>query len=48
MEFSGGIQNMLDSYQRDFSTGPERDADFVYGPIRPRTFFMGVKIGNFF
>jgi outer membrane receptor for ferrienterochelin and colicins len=38
---------MFDSFQREFSTGPTRDSDFVFGPMRPRTFFMGVKIGNF-
>jgi outer membrane receptor for ferrienterochelin and colicins len=47
LELSGGVQNIFDSYQRDFDTGPTRDADFVYGPLRPRTFFMGLKIGNF-
>ena len=47
IELSGGVQNMFDSFQRDFSTGATRDSDFVFGPMRPRTFFMGVKIGNF-
>ncbi|MFD2201248.1 TonB-dependent receptor [Shivajiella indica] len=47
LELSGGVQNIFDSFQREFDTGPTRDADFVYGPLRPRTFFMGVKIGNF-
>lgn len=47
LELSGGVQNLFDSFQRDFSTGPTRDADFVYGPLRPRTFFMGIKIGDF-
>jgi outer membrane receptor for ferrienterochelin and colicins len=47
LELNGGVQNMFDSFQSDFSTGPTRDSDFVYGPMRPRTFFMGIKIGNF-
>lgn len=47
LELSGGVQNIFDSYQREFDTGPTRDADFVYGPLRPRTFFLGIKIGNF-
>lgn len=46
VDISTGVQNIFDSYQRDFDTGPTRDADFVYGPLRPRTFFFGVKIGN--
>ncbi|WP_154853203.1 TonB-dependent receptor [Cyclobacterium xiamenense] len=47
LEVSGGVQNIFDSYQEAFDTGPTRDADFVYGPLRPRTFFLGIKIGNF-
>lgn len=47
LELSGGVQNVFNSYQRDFDTGPERDADYVYGPARPRTYFFGVKIGRF-
>lgn len=42
----GGIQNMLDSFQNDFDTGADRDSDYVYGPMRPRTFFIGLKIRN--
>lgn len=47
LEVSGGVQNMFNSFQRDFDTGPERDSDYVYGPTRPRTFFFGLKIGHF-
>jgi outer membrane receptor for ferrienterochelin and colicins len=47
VELSGGVQNIFDSFQREFSTGPTRDSDFVYGPLKPRTYFMGIKIGNF-
>lgn len=46
-ELSGGVQNLFDSYQDDFDTGPARDSDFIYGPNRPRTFFIGLKFGNF-
>ena len=46
LELSGGVQNLFDSYQDDFDSGPERDSDYVYGPARPRTFFVGIKIGN--
>ena len=44
VELSGGIQNLFNSYQDDFDTGPTRDSDFVYGPNRPRTFFVGLRI----
>ena len=47
LELSGGVQNVFNSFQDDFDTGPERDSDYVYGPTRPRTFFIGLKIGNF-
>ncbi|MFV8225253.1 TonB-dependent receptor [Christiangramia aquimixticola] len=46
MNLSTGIQNMFDSYQDDFDTGPTRDSDYIYGPARPRTFFFGIKIGD--
>jgi outer membrane receptor for ferrienterochelin and colicins len=47
VELSGGIQNLFNSYQNDFDRGSTRDSDFVYGPNRPRTFFMGLKFGDF-
>ena len=46
LEINGGIQNIFNSYQDDFDKGVNRDAGYVYGPMRPRTFFFGVKIGN--
>ena len=44
LEISIGIQNLLDSYQRDLDSGPERDAGYVYGPSLPRTVFFGAKL----
>jgi outer membrane receptor for ferrienterochelin and colicins len=41
-----GIQNLLNSYQSDFDKGEFRDAGYVYGPMKPQTFFVGVKIGS--
>jgi len=41
-----GIQNLLNSYQSDFDKGEFRDAGYMYGPMKPQTFFVGVKIGN--
>lgn len=46
IEWNGGVQNVFNSFQRDFDAGPTRDSDYVYGPLRPRTFFMGLKIGS--
>ncbi|MGJ8548561.1 TonB-dependent receptor [Winogradskyella wichelsiae] len=47
VELSGGVQNIFNSYQSDFDTGAERDSTYVYGPNRPRTFFIGLKFGDF-
>ena len=41
----GGAQNIFNSYQKDFDKGINRDAGYVYGPLRSRTFFMGLKFG---
>ncbi|MEM7514236.1 MAG: TonB-dependent receptor, partial [Bacteroidota bacterium] len=47
LELSAGVQNLLNAYQDDFEVGPTRDSDYVYGPARPRTFFVSVKVGRF-
>ena len=46
IQLSGGIQNILNSYQSDFDKGVDRDASYIYGPSRPRTFFIGLKFGT--
>ena len=43
VEISGGVQNLFDSFQRDFDSGPERDASYIYGPTRPRTIFFALN-----
>ena len=44
---SFGVKNLFDSFQEDFDVGPTRDSDYVYGPIAPRTIFIGLKFGKF-
>lgn len=44
MEVSGGVRNLFDSFQRDFDSGPERDASYIYGPTLPRTFFVALNL----
>lgn len=39
-----GVQNITNSFQKDFDIGMNRDAGYVYGPSRPRTYFMGLNI----
>jgi outer membrane receptor for ferrienterochelin and colicins len=46
LEVSGGVQNIFNSYQRDFDTSINRDASYIYGPSRPRTIFIGLKLGT--
>lgn len=46
LQLTAGVKNMLNSYQNDFDIGPERDSDYVYGPSAPRSFFIGIKLGN--
>lgn len=46
IELFGGISNILNDYQQDFDKGKNRDSNFVYGPARPRTFFLGIRLFN--
>ena len=46
LESEIGIQNLLNSYQRDFDNGISRDAAYVYGPMRPATLIFAIKMGN--
>lgn len=41
-----GIKNIFNSYQHDFDTGEDRDPAYIYGPMSPRTVYLGLKIGN--
>lgn len=38
-----GVQNMFDSFQKDFDKGDSRDSTYVYGPRKPRTIYAGLK-----
>jgi outer membrane receptor for ferrienterochelin and colicins len=42
----GGVKNMFNSYQNDFDYGIDRDPGYIYGPMNPRTVYLGVKLGN--
>lgn len=45
LKLSAGVQNIFGAYQQDFDFGIDRDAGYVYGPLRPRTFFLGLNFG---
>ena len=43
MEVFAGVKNIFDSFQDDIDCGPFRDSVYVYGPMMPRTYFLGVN-----
>jgi len=47
IQVNAGVKNIFNSYQSDFDMGVNRDAGFIYGPLLPRTFMIGIKLGNF-
>lgn len=44
LQLNAGVQNIFNSYQKDFDTGAGRASKYVYGPGMPRSFFAGVKV----
>lgn len=41
-----GIKNIFNSYQSDFDSGVNRDPSYIYGPVSPRTLYLGIRFGN--
>ncbi|MBK9290493.1 MAG: TonB-dependent receptor [Bacteroidetes bacterium] len=46
MKCHAGVRNLLNSFQKDFDLGMMRDAGYMYGPMKPRTFFAGLSIST--
>jgi outer membrane receptor for ferrienterochelin and colicins len=46
MQIYGGIQNIFNRSQKQHDSGVYRDAGYIYGPCRPRTINIGIKVGN--
>ncbi|WP_321478865.1 TonB-dependent receptor [uncultured Bacteroides sp.] len=44
IQLNGGVQNILEAYQKDFDKGVDRDSGYIYGPSAPRSYFLGAKI----
>ena len=44
LQINGGIRNILNSYQKDFDRGANRDSGYIYGPSLPRSIFVGAKL----
>lgn len=41
-----GAKNIFNQFQSDFDKGADRDPGYMYGPLSPRMFYIGVKLGN--
>lgn len=44
LQVNGGVQNITNSYQKDFDKGWNRDSGYIYGPSLPRSYYVGMKI----
>ena len=44
LQVNASIRNILNSYQRDFDRGADRDSGYIYGPSLPRSVFVGAKL----
>lgn len=44
LQVNCGIQNLTDAFQHDLDKGWNRDANYIYGPSMPRSWFIGAKI----
>ena len=44
LQVNAGVRNILNSYQRDFDRGANRDSGYIYGPSLPRSIFVGAKL----
>lgn len=44
LQINAGVQNLFNSYQKNFDQGPERDSGYIYGPGMPRSVFAGLKL----
>lgn len=48
LQVYAGIKNIFNKTQAHHDSGVFRDAGYIYGPCQPRTFNLGVRIGNLF
>ncbi|NOY37236.1 MAG: TonB-dependent receptor [Chlorobi bacterium] len=46
MQVYVAVKNILNSYQKDFDTGINRDPGYIYGPAYPQSVYFGIKFGN--
>lgn len=43
LQLNAGVMNIFNSYQNDFDKGVNRDSGYIYGPMMPRSVFVGLK-----
>lgn len=41
-----GCYNLLNQFQKDLDRGASRDANYIYGPLRPQSLFFGLRFGK--
>lgn len=46
IQLNGGVQNIMNAFQKDLDKGTYRDSGYFYGPTQPRTVFIGIKLFN--
>lgn len=44
VELYAGVSNLLNSMQKDYDQGPDRDSGYIYGPLMPRSLYTGIRI----
>lgn len=44
VQVNAGVQNIFNSFQKDFDFGKNRDSGYMYGPTLPRCLYIGVKL----
>ncbi len=44
LQINAGIENIFNSYQKDFDKGYLRDSGYIYGPTMPRSLTAGLKL----
>ena len=44
LQLNAGMQNVFNSFQKNFDSGADRDSGFMFGPTLPRTLYFGIKL----
>lgn len=44
LQINAGVHNIFNSFQKDFDTGELRDSGYMYGPMMPRSVYVGLKL----